>query len=352
MNTKSKSATVLVSGGSGYLASHIIQQLLNGGHTVHTTVRDLSNKQKYAHLIEIADRAPGKLKVFEADLLKPGSFEESVQGCSRVIHTASPFIIGKVKDPRKTLVDPALEGTRNILEAVNKTESVEKVVLTSSLVAIMGDHKDAENIADGIFNEENWNTTSNLDHQPYSYSKTLAEKEAWKMARAQSRWSLVVMNPGFMLGPSLTKRNDSASIDFMASMGNGTYKTGAPEGYLAIVDVRDAAEAHINGAMNGASGRHLLSAEVLSFHDVAGILHKEFSDYPLPRRKVPKWLFVLIGPMFGLSRKYILRNIGIPLKVDNSRSKKSLNLAYRPIGETLTDQFHQLIEDGLLKDQG
>jgi nucleoside-diphosphate-sugar epimerase len=349
MNSEKTSNKFLVSGGSGYLASHIIQQLLTEGHEVHTTVRDLGDKEKYNHLVAMDKELPGELNIFEADLLKPGSFDPAIQGCSHIIHTASPFIAEKVKDPQNMLITPALEGTRNILESVNRTESVERVVLTSSVVAIMGDAVDARDLPDNTFTEEQWNETSSLSHQPYPYSKTLAEKEAWDMHKRQSRWSLVTMNPGFILGPSLTKRVDSTSISFMISMGNGTYKSGVPDGRLAIVDVRDAARAHILGALEEKStGRHILAAGTFSFLEVAKILNQNFPTYPLPKRKLPKWLFVLVGPMFGLSRKYIKRNVGIPVNFDNSYSKQDLGLTYRPVQETITDHFTQLIEDQLI----
>ena len=350
MNSKTIPKRFLVSGGSGYLASHIIQQLLSDGHQVHTTVRNLSDKKKYEHLTAMDKELSGKLMIFEADLLKPGSFDTALEGCTHVIHTASPFIAEKVKDPQNMLITPALEGTRNILGSVQKTETVERVVLTSSVVAIMGDAIDAQELPGNTFTEEQWNESSSLSHQPYPYSKTLAEKEAWEISKKQSRWSLVTMNPGFILGPSLTKRIDSASISFMVSMGNGTYKAGVPDGRFAIVDVRDAARAHILGALQEKStGRHILAAGTSSFLEVASILNKNFPAYPLPNRKLPKWLFVLIGPMFGLSRKYVRRNIGIYVNFDNSYSKMDLGLSYRPVEETITDHFNQLIQDKLIK---
>ena len=340
---------VLVSGGSGYLASHIIQQLLVEGYTVHTTVRDKSKTEKYSHLTDLANNSKGEIVIFEADLLKPGSFGEAMRDCSHVFHTASPFKIEKIKNPQEELVDPAVDGTENILETVNTTRSVKRVILTSSIVAIMGDAIDAEAIPGGVFTEKVWNTSSGLSHQPYPYSKTLAEKKAWEIEKKQTHWSLIVMNPGFILGPSLTKRKDSTSINFMLSMGDGTYKTGVPAGNLTIVDVRDVALAQIKGAFNkNASGRHILMSDTLSFIDVAHILKKEFPQYPIPARQVPKWFFMIIGPMFGLTRKYIRKNIGIPLLFDNSYSIQDLGMVYKPVEQTLVDHFSQLISDGLL----
>ena len=179
--TNIKKSPVLVSGGSGYLASHIIQQLLAEGYTLHTTVRNKSNTEKYSHLTDLAKNSKGRLVIFEADLLKPDSFAEAMQQCSHVFHTASPFKIDKIKNPQQELIDPAVNGTKNILETVNATESVKRVVLTSSIVAIMGDAVDAEAIPDRVFTEKIWNTSSGLSHQPYSYSKTLAEKTAWEI---------------------------------------------------------------------------------------------------------------------------------------------------------------------------
>lgn len=349
MTSIDQKSPVMVSGGSGYLASHIIQQLLSEGYLVHTTVRDKHTKDKYEHLIDMAAKSPGEIRIFDADLLKPGSFSEAMQQCSHVFHTASPFKIGKIKNPQQELIDPAVNGTMNILETANEIESVTRVVLTSSIVAIMGDAIDAKAIPDGIFTEKVWNTSSSLSHQPYPYSKTLAEKKAWEIANEQSRWSLVVMNPGFILGPSLTKRNDSTSINFMISMGDGTYKTGVPAGNLTIVDVRDVALAHIKGAFNkNVSGRHILTGDTLIFIDAARILKKEYPQYPIPGREVPKWFFLIIGPMFGLSRKYIRKNIGIPVKLDNSYSIQDLDMVYIPVEQTLVEHFSQLIHDGLL----
>lgn len=206
---------VLVTGGTGYIASWIIKQLLEEGKKVRTTVRNLSDKKKYEHLSRMAESAKGSLSFFEADLLKKGSFLEAMNGCELVIHTASPFKISGLKDAQKELVEPALEGTRNVLESVNQTENVIRVVLTSSIVAVVGDAIDIQQTRDGIFTEADWNFSSSVNHQPYPYSKMLAEKLAWEMVGQQNRWDLVVINPGFVMGPSLSQRTDSTSIEIM-----------------------------------------------------------------------------------------------------------------------------------------
>ncbi|MCP4441124.1 MAG: aldehyde reductase [Aureispira sp.] len=342
-------ASVLVTGASGYIASWIVKYLLEGGYTVHATVRNKSKTVKIDHLLKMQANYPNQLKFFEADLLKKGTFEAAMQGCELVIHTASPFKT-KVKDAQKELIQPALDGTINVLDTVNKTSSVKRVVLTSSVVAIYGDAVDMENTAKGTFTEEHWNSTSNANHQPYPYSKTVAERKAWEMTDNQKNWDLVVINPGFVLGPSLSNRKDSTSTDFMCSMLGGDFKTGTPALVFGVVDVRDVAKAHVlAGTIPTAKGRHILSASSYSMLELADFLRKNYGDRKLPKKELPKFLIYMAGPLTaGLSWKYINKNVGYPLLFDNSYSIKDLGIQYREIETTLNDQAAQLIKDKLV----
>lgn len=350
MKTIDQTKPILVTGGTGYLASWIIRQLLDDGKEVRTTVRNLTQKEKFAHLTEIASKSSGRLQFFEADLLKPGSFSEAMKDCELVIHTASPFKISGIKNAQKELVEPALEGTRNVLDSVNKTESVKRVVLTSSIVAVYGDGVDLAKTEKGIFTEEHWNFSSSVDHQPYSYSKTLAEKLAWEMAGKQSRWDLLSINPGLIMGPSLSKRTDSTSIDLMIQLTSGKFKTGVPSGKMGIVDVRDVAKSHILAGFRAtASGRHICVSDHKTFLDLANAIRTKYLQYPLPKGFVPKWLFWLIAPMAGFTRKYVKLNVGIDIKFDNSYIRKDLGLKFLPFEKTITDHFQQLVNDGIIK---
>lgn len=352
MKTIDKTKPVLVTGGTGYLASWIVKQLLQDGFTVHATVRDKSNEEKYQHLLNINELSKGNLKIFEADLLLQNSFCEAMKGCELVIHTASPFKITGIKNPEKELVQPALQGTRNVLFTANDTESVKRVVLTSSTVAMVGDAIDVTKLNDGVATEKSWNTTSSTKHQPYPYSKTMAEKEAWRIAKKQKRWDLVVINPGFILGPSLSKRTDSTSIDLMVQLYSGKFRTGVPAGAHAIVDVRDVAKAHIlAGFTPSASGRHLTAAHLNDLLELAKVIRKQYPDYALPKSHAPKWLFSIVGPLMGYSRKYVKRNVGYDLNFDNSYIKKDLGINFLPFEKTVKDHFEQLVADKLIPDK-
>jgi nucleoside-diphosphate-sugar epimerase len=345
-----KSKPLLVTGGSGYMASWIIKMLLEEGINVNATVRDPLNIQKVDHLTALAKASAGQLKLFKSDLLDTGSFDEPMRDCELVIHTASPFFITGIKNPEEELIRPAREGTRNVLESTKRTPTVKRVVLTSSVAAIYGDNVDIALTPAGIFTEKEWNITSNAEHQPYSYSKTIAEKEACAIAKEQDQWDLLTINPGLIFGPSLPKRKDSMSISTMIQFGDGTYKAGVPELWNGISDVRNVASAHIKaGYTPEATGRHIIVSGEATLLDLAKIMRKYFGDdYPFPRRQVPKFLFWLIAPMRGFTRKYASRNAGIKIKFDNSYSKADLGISYTPIEQTVKDHFQQIIDDGLL----
>ena len=120
------------------------------------------------------------------------------------------------------MIDPAVNGTKNVLTTANQVDSVKRVVVTSSCAAIYTDAIDCQLAPDGILTEEIWNTTASLDYQPYSYSKTLAEKAAWQMVEKQSRWDLVAVNPCFVMGPALNpKVATSESIHILKQLGWG-----------------------------------------------------------------------------------------------------------------------------------
>ena len=244
----------------------------------------------------------------------------------------------------------ARTGTRNVLEAAKRSGSVKRVVLTSSVVAIYGDNADITLAPGGVFTEKNWNTTSSADHQPYAYSKTIGEQESWTISKEQNQWDLVVINPGWILGPSLTKRTDSASIKTMIEFGNGTYKKGVPRLWNGVVDVRHVAEAHLRaGFTPEASGRHVVVNQEITLIDIARILREKFgNDYPFPRREAPKFLFWLIAPMYGRTRNAVKRNVGFRIRFDTSRARKALGISYLPLEQTVKEHFQQIVDDGLL----
>lgn len=341
---------VLVTGGAGFMASWLVKYLLEDGYKVRVTIRDMNNEDKYKHLQKIAEKARGSLDLFEADLLKPDGFKAAMYGCNIVFHTASPYLLSGIKDPQKQLIDPSFEGTRNVLEMVNKTSSVRKVIFTSAVSAIYGDISDIATTKEHTFTEEYWNKSSNLKHQPLAFSKTVAEREAWRIHDEQSRWKMVALNPAIILGPSLTNNSKSGSFDFIKKIANGTYKTGVPNVQYGFVDVRDVAQAHIFAAQDQyAEGRFMLISETKSMLDIANTLYAKFGEtFPFPRKLFPTKMLYFFGFTKGFSRKFVVENVDKELKFDNKKSRHEIGVYYKPVDEAACETLQFLLDHNML----
>lgn len=347
-----KSKPVMVTGATGYVAGWLVKQLLEEGLTVHAAIRNPNNEQKVAHLNELAAKSSGTIKYFKSDLLEEGSYAAAMQDCELVFHTASPFSIN-VKNPQKELIEPAVKGTQNVLKTANETASVKRVVLTSSCAAIYTDAIDCQNAPNGILTEEVWNTTASLEYQPYSYSKTLAEKAAWEIAEQQNRWDLVTINPSFVMGPTLTPAaTTSESMNVLKQLGDGTMKAGVPKMGVGVVDVRDVANAHyLAGFTPTAKGRYITSGTNTDFLGMGLALAPKFGKtHSLPTRALPKWLLMLVGPFVDkrFTRKYLRNNVNIEWKADNSKIQKELGITFRPLQTTMEDGFQVLVDNDLV----
>ncbi|MEQ8907623.1 MAG: NAD-dependent epimerase/dehydratase family protein [Vicingaceae bacterium] len=347
------SKKVLVTGATGYVAGWLVKKLLEEGHTVHAPVRDPNKKEKTRHLDEMAEKGKGEIKYFKADLLEKGSYGEAMKDCEIVFHTASPFT-SNYDDPQKDLIEPAEQGTANVLNSAKETPTVKRVVVTSSCAAIYTDAIDCQDAPNGMLTEDQWNTTASLDYQPYSYSKTLAEKKAWEIANSQEQWDLVTINPSLVMGPPLNpKGTTSESFNILKQIGDGTFKMGAPKMGIGMVDVREVAEAHYKaGFLEKANGRYITSGHNTNMLEMAKTLAPKYGDeYPIPKAALPKWLLLIFGPMLNkmLSRKFIKKNVNIEWKADNSKIKSELGIQFRPMQETMEDSFQALIEAGVFK---
>ncbi|MEE2744251.1 MAG: aldehyde reductase [Bdellovibrionota bacterium] len=340
---------VLVTGGTGYIGSWVVKDLLNKGHHVKVTVRDIKKTSRYKFLENLAEASSGSLEVFQADLLDEGSYDDIVKDCEGVFHIASPFKL-KFKNGKSDFLDPALKGTRNVLNAVNKSGSVKKVVLTSSVSAIYGDNLDMKEKGLNEFTEEHFNTTSSLKHGPYAYSKLMAEKEAWKMQKEQDSWELVTINPSMVMGPLLNSDSQSGSISLMADLLGGKMGPAIPSLNFGYVDVRDISKAHLSAYENSqAKGRYILCERTMNMLDLAKMINGMDFKFKVPERIAPQFILYLTGWMFGMTPSFVKRNVGIPVHLNNSKGQKELGVNYIPIETTIKEMIDSFIEHKLVK---
>jgi len=232
---------VAVTGASGFLGSWCVKYLVNNGYHARGSVRSLQNSAKVQHLIDMKE----PVELFEADLLVKGSFDACFTGCSAVFHVASPVLM-KVKDAQKDIMEPAVQGTLNVLETCKRV-GVKRVVLTSSCAAIKSEsvYKTPEKFKDKVFTEADWNTESTFQASPYHHSKYLAEKTAWEFCE-KNDITLTVICPNLLIGPPLSTRLDSLSVGVFLQILNGAYvEDGIFNLAYGCVDVRDVAKAHV-----------------------------------------------------------------------------------------------------------
>lgn len=340
------SRPVCVTGASGFVASWIVKDLLQAGYTVRGTVRDASKLDKYDFLTSLPG-AEERLELVTANLLEPETFAEAVQGCEMVMHTASPYTL-TVKDAQKDLVDPAVLGTKGVLEACIAAD-VKRVVLTSSAAAITDEPE-----KDRVMNEEDWNEKSSLTRNPYYYSKTMAEKAAWELAKGDPGLDLVVINPVVVVGPSLTPSLNTSN-KILSDLLGGQYPGIVNLGW-AIVDVRDVAQAHILAMQNPeASGRYLCSHLTLTMREVIA-KYKElgFAAYKLPKLGLDSSLGDTVVGLVSYfqpagTRSFLKTNLGRPPQYDNSKIREGLGLQFQDINKTLKETAYDLVEWGHLK---
>jgi len=333
---------VLLTGGSGFIAAHVLDVLLEHGHSIVTTVRS----QEKADKIKEAHPGVPKTKLDFAiveDIAQEGAFDKAVISdppFEAVIHTASPFHFN-VTDTKKDLLDPAVLGTTGVLKSIKKSApAVKRVVITSSFASIIDGSK-GNSIPKKTYSEADWNpvTLEQALQNPsngYRASKTFAEKAAWEfLEKEKPNFTLSTICPPLVLGPIVHYLNSldalNTSNQRIRNLITGQYKHEIPDtGTFIWVDVRDLALAHVRAIEldEAANKRFFVTAGYFSNKEIADIIRKNFPEYkdklPSPETKGGDY------PEAGV------------YKYDNSRSLKVLGLKYRPLEESIVDTVKSL----------
>ena len=337
---------VCVTGAAGFVAAHIVRTLLARGYRVRGTVRHPERAADLGFLTGLPGAAE-RLELVKGELLDARGWDAAVAGCDYVMHTASPYQID-VADPQRDLVDPAVRGTRHVLDAC-LWAGVKRVVLTSSMAAVT-DEPDSRH----TLTEADWNTKSSLDRNPYYYSKVLAEREAWKMVtHEKAPFELVVINPYLVLGPSLSP-GVNYSTQILVNLANGAYPAIPPLTW-GCVDVRDVAEAHVRAMETpSAAGRYLCVNEIISVAEMAELMRKFGVQGKIPSRRMDGALGTALLKLFSYSQprgtgSYMRSHLGRVPTYDVSKIRRDLGLEFIPVLTTVLDTLEDLRRRGLIQ---
>lgn len=339
---------VLVTGGSGFIGSHAIVQLLAAGHQVRTTVRNLKREDDVRAMLRNGGAEPGnRLSFVAADLTGDAGWADAVAGCEYVLHVASPLPPAVPKHEDELIV-PARDGALRVLRAA-RDAGVKRVVLTSSFAAIGYGYKPRGT----PFDETSWTHLDGDDVAPYTKSKTLAERAAWDfIAKEGGGLELSVVNPVGVFGPVLGP-DYSASILIVQRLMDGALP-GSPKLSLGVVDVRDVVDLHIRAmTMRAAKGQRFLAVggNFLWMREIALILKNRMGSDArrVPTRELPNWM-VRLASLRDPAIKLILPELGERKNATNEKARRMLGWTPRSSEEALTATGESLVRFALLKD--
>jgi nucleoside-diphosphate-sugar epimerase len=345
------SETVLVTGATGFIAQHCILQLLEAGYQVRGTARTPERGEEIAailsaHLSDAARaRLPQDFAVVAADLTSDAGWDDAVKGCRFVLHVAGPFPPDSPKNEDELII-PARDGALRVLRAATSA-NVQRVVMTSSVAAIFYGRD-----RDHVFTEADWSNVQSRHIGAYEKSKTLAERAAWDYMDSLANTSamdLVVINPGLVLGPLLTKEWSLSGEAIKKIMERAV--PAIPDIRVAPIDVRDVATAHVLAmTVAEASGQRFICAiESHAFRDIALILaeHLGGRGFKIPTGRLPNFVLPIVA-LWDKQVRLILSEVGQDLAIDATKIKTVLGLKPRDLREMTEAMADSMIRYGVV----
>ena len=336
--------TVLVTGGSGFLAGWCIIDLLQRGYRVRTTVRDPSRERDVHAAVESQVGQGPHLTVHQADLMSDDHWDNIIEGCDYVLHVASPFPPKQPKDP-DDLILPAREGTLRVLRTALDRD-VKRIVVTSSIAAI----RLAKGAQAKVLDEDDWTDPDDPSLTPYVRSKTIAELAAWDLVNQRGEQDrLTTINPGAIIGPIL---HDDVSYSLQAIQRLLDGGPGVPRLGFSFVDVRDVADLEIRAmtAPEAAGQRFIAVTQFMWMVDAGKVLRERLGDEAskVPTRTVPD-LVVRGLALFDGGIRSVVGGLGKKQEVSSEKARTTLGWSPRPIEDTIAETGETLIHHGVVE---
>jgi len=330
--------TVLVTGGTGFVAGWCIVELLRRGYEVRTTVRSLSNEPAVRAAIASAADAGDRLTCFAADLTRDDGWDAGVAGCDYILHVASPLGGAGSGDPN-ALLAPARDGTLRVLRAATKA-GVKRVVMTSAAAAAR-----PRQGSDAVSDETVWADPSDRQFDAYRLSKILAERAAWEfMAGNAAATALTTILPSAVFGPVLAKQK-LGSVRIIQGLLAGR-PAGIPRLGFFVVDVRDLAELHVRAMISPeAPGQRFLAAgDFMWMKDIASTLRSRLGERAskVPTRGLPDFAVRLLS-LFIPQMRLLTRDLGRRNDVTSQKAQRLLGFSPRPATTTVVDCAESLL---------
>lgn len=341
---------VLVTGASGFIAKHIVAQLLDSGHSVRGSLRrmDRSDEVRAAVAPHLRDprRAETHLSFCPLDLTSDDGWDAAMQGMRVLMHTASPFPMRQPTDPRE-VIGPAVDGARRAIRFAN-AHKVRRVILTSSVAAIIG----AKRVRGRrVWTESDWTDLTSRAVTPYAASKTLAEQAAWDCIEDEAPGiAMTVINPGLVLGPPLDA-HFGTSLRLVQRLLDGR-DPALPNFGFPVVDVRDVAAMHLRAMERRDSiGKRFIGADrFMWYRDMARVLKAAYPARRIVTRAAPDWsvrLLALVDPAV----RSIAPVLGRHDAVSAEAARTVLGMTFRPAPDSLRAAAAFLV-GGVAADRG
>lgn len=335
---------VLVTGATGFIASHTILALIEKGYEVRGTARSADKAAKLNATLSAYAGKPIEIELVRADLTKDEGWDVAMEGVTYLQHLASPIPNTLPKDANELIV-PARDGALRALRAA-KAAGVKRAVMTSSMAAIAygwGDQRPA------ILDETHWSNPDNIkDNTAYTRSKAIAEKAAWDYVNGEGAGlELATINPVAVLGPAMSA-DVSASLELITQPMRNKVPA-YPKLTFGIVDVRDVATAHVEAMVRpeAAGERFLLGNEILSFSEIGQILREAFPDRKLPKGELPTWLVKLMVHL-NPPLKQIVPELGKRRAYSNAKAREMLGIEFISARDAIVASAQTLIDLGEL----